>query len=81
VSDQAQRTNQACEITDPLAEELEPLLREGVDYHCLFLCGVVCGVRLELILNEVVEMGSVRSINKGTFYFEKQKRLLIIINR
>lgn len=50
----AQRTDQAYEITDPLAEESE-LLQEVVGYQCLFLCGVECEVELESILK--VEVG------------------------
>lgn len=56
----AQRTDQAYETTDPLAEESE-LLQEVVGYQCLFLCGVECEVELESILKVEVDGESVGS--------------------
>ena len=66
MADQVQRTDQACETVDPLAEESEHQ-RMGGGHQCPFPSGVVCEVQLGSVLNEVVEMGAADSESNKNF--------------
>ena len=57
---QVQRTAQACETVDPLAEESEHR-RMGGGHQYPFPFGVGCEVQLGPVLNKVVEMGGAES--------------------